>query len=102
MVNSNLKFSILGGGYFGVKFGHLKSEVLHWGGLSEIPERGFLENLDTNLLFEVNCTETCLCITDSLSHTAYVETNEGIIHQVDFHIIAYDNGKPVALIFFRP
>ena len=35
---------------------------------SEIPERGFLENLDKNLLFEVNCTETCLCITDSLSH----------------------------------
>ena len=27
-------------------------------------------------LFEVNCTETCLCITDSLSHTTYVETNE--------------------------
>ena len=22
------------------------------------------------------CTETCLCITDSLSHTTYVETNE--------------------------
>ena len=43
---------------------------------SEIPERGFLENLDKNLLFEVNCTETCLCITDSLSHTTYVETND--------------------------
>ena len=46
-----------------------------WGGAlwSEIPERGFLENLDKNLLFEVNCTENCLCITDSLSH---VETNK--------------------------
>ena len=40
--------------------------------LNQIPEQGVLENLDKNLLFEVNCTETCLCITDSLSH---VETN---------------------------
>ena len=54
-----------GGGYFRVNFGHLKSEVFHGGGdfgvnfghlksggggalRSEIPERGFLENLDTN------------------------------------------------------
>ena len=70
-----------GGGYFGVNFGHLKSEVFHLGAgalWSDIPEMGFLENLDKNLLFEVNCTETCLCITDSLSHTTYVETNEYI------------------------
>ena len=33
MVISNLKFFILGG-YSGVNFGHLKSEVFHWGGLS--------------------------------------------------------------------
>ena len=68
-----------GRGYSGVNFGNLKSEVFHWGGgalWSEIPERGFLENLGKNLLFEVNCTETCLCITDSLSHTTYVETNK--------------------------
>ena len=68
-----------GGGYFGVNFGHLKSEVFHWGGgafWSEVPESPFLENLDKNFLFEVNCTETCLCITDSLSHTTYVETNQ--------------------------
>ena len=69
-----------GGWYFGVNFGHLKSEVFHLGGRgafwSEIPERGFLENLAKNLLFEVNGTETCLCITDSLSHTTYVETND--------------------------
>ena len=41
-----------GGGYFGVNFGHLKSEVFHFGGggafQSEIPQRGFLENLNTN------------------------------------------------------
>ena len=61
MVISNLKFFIGGGG------------GAVW---SEIPERGFLENLDKNLLFEVNCTETCLCITDSLSHTTYVETKK--------------------------
>ena len=83
MVIANLKFFIGGGGYFGVNFGHLKSEVFHWGGggalWSEIPERGFLENLDKNLLFEVNCTETCLCITDSLSHTTYVETKKLLI-----------------------
>ena len=59
MAISNLKFSI-GGGPF-------------W---SEIPKSPFLENLDKNLLFEVNCTETCVCITDSLSHTTYVETNK--------------------------
>ena len=85
MVISNLKFSI-GGGYFGVNFGHLKSEVFHGGGgalWSEIPERGFLENLDKNLLFEVNCTETYLCITDSLSHTTYVETNNTNISSID-------------------
>ena len=89
-------FFILGGGYSRVNFGHLKSEVFSLGGYSrvnfghlksevcsrggafwsEIPERGFLENLDKNLLFEVNCTETCLCITDSLSHSTYVETND--------------------------
>ena len=43
------------GGYSGVNFGHLKSEVFRNGGggafWSEIPERGFLENLDKNLLF---------------------------------------------------
>ena len=69
-----------GGGYFEVNFGHLKSKVFRKGGggafWSEIPKSPFLENLDKNLLFEVNCTQTCLCITDSLSHTTYVETND--------------------------
>ena len=50
------------------KFQFLERGGAFW---SEIPE-----NLDKNLLFEVKCTETCLCITDSLSHTTYVETNE--------------------------
>ena len=58
MVISNLKFFI-------------------WGGLSGL-KFPFLENLDKHLLFEVNCTETWLYITDSLSHTTYVETNEKI------------------------
>ena len=53
-----------------------------WGGgggalWSEIPERGSLENLDTNFTVWGYCTQTCLCITDSLSHT-YVETNKDL------------------------
>ena len=44
-----------GGGVSGVNFGHPKSEVFQNGGggpfWSSIPERGFLENLDQNLLF---------------------------------------------------
>ena len=53
------KFQFSGGGgrYSGTRF----------------QNRGVMENLDKNLLFEVNCTETCLCITDSLSH---VETKQ--------------------------
>ena len=72
MVIPNLKFSEMGGGG--------KSE-------SEIPICPFLENLDKILLFEVNYTQTCLCITDSLSHTTYVETNKQIFTMfVDFQI----------------
>ena len=51
------------GGYSGVNFGHPKSEVFRNAGgafWSSIPERGFLENLDQNLLLE---PETCLSIT---------------------------------------
>ena len=51
-----------GGGYSGVR--------------TEIPERGSLENLDTNFAVCGYCTQTCLCITDSLSHTTYVETKK--------------------------
>ena len=56
LVIPNLKFSKLGwaGGYSRVNFDHPKSEVFRKGGgafWSSIPERGFLENLDQNLLF---------------------------------------------------
>ena len=80
----HLKYEVFwnGGEYFGVNFGHLKYEVfLNEGGVfrsklwssqiwsfsemggggafwSEIPERGFLENLDKNLLFE-ECVQEC-------------------------------------------
>ena len=57
-----------GGGYFGVNFGHLKSEVFQNGGggdfWSEIPERGFLENLDKNLLF----SQKPACASQIVSH----------------------------------
>ena len=95
MVISNLKFSKKGGGYSGVNFGHLKSEVfqngeggysrVNFGHLksevfrkgggafwSEIPERGFLENLDKNLLF----SQKPACASQIVSHTTYVETNK--------------------------
>ena len=65
------------GGYSGVNFGHLKSEVfqngggvfqskLWWGGTfwSEIPERGFLENLGKNLLF----SQKPACASQIVSH----------------------------------
>ena len=55
-----------GGGYSGVNFGHLKSEVFQRGGAfwSEIPERGFLENLDKNLLF----SQKRACASQIVSH----------------------------------
>ena len=85
MVISNLKFFIGGysgvnfghlksqvfhfGGYFGVNFSHLKSEAFHWEGAfwSEIPERGFLENLDKNLLCE-ECVQKPACASQIVSH----------------------------------
>ena len=57
-----------GGGDSGVNFGHLKSEVFRNGGgrafWSEIPERGFLENLDKNLLF----SQKPACASQIVSH----------------------------------
>ena len=41
---------------------------------NQIPEQGCSGEFGQK--FTV-CTETCLCITDSLSHTTYVETNNG-------------------------
>ena len=55
------------GGYSGVNFGNLKSEVFRNGGgtfWSEIPERGFLENLDKNLLF----SQKPACASQIVSH----------------------------------
>ena len=83
-------FPFSGGGYSGVNFGQLKSEVFHFqvGGIlewtlvnsnlkfSKFQNRGVLEYLDTNFIVWGYCTQTCLCITDSLSHTTYVETKK--------------------------
>ena len=84
-----------GGGYSGVNFGHPKSEVFWNGGVfrsklwsSQIwsfPKwggGGFLvwnSRKGLSGKFGQKFTvqpETCLCITDSLSHTTYVETNK--------------------------
>ena len=56
-----------GGGYSGLNFGHLKSEVFQNGGgafWSEIPERGYLENLGKNLLF----SQKPACASQTVSH----------------------------------
>ena len=81
LVNSNLKSSLRGGGVFWSELWSTQIwslQLVGGGGYSgtKFQNRGVLENLDKNLLFEVNCTETCLCITESLSHTTYVETNQ--------------------------
>ena len=60
--------------YFRVNFVHLKSEVSEMGGgafWSEIPERGFLENLDKNLLFE-ECVQECACASQIVSHILHM------------------------------
>ena len=61
-----------GGVYSGVNFGHLKSELFQNGGggafWSVIPERGFLENLDKNLLF----SQKPACASQIVSHTLCV------------------------------
>ena len=41
--------------------------------LYQIPEQGVLANLSTNFALPLS---GILCITDSLSHTTYVETNK--------------------------
>ena len=65
-------------GYFGVHFGHPKSEVFHgWGGFLVWNSRKGLSG-EFGQKFTVQ-PETCLCITDSLSHTTYVETNQEIL-----------------------
>ena len=55
MVIANLKFSKMVGRGGGGAFWY------------EIPERGFLENLDKNLLFE-ECVQECACASQIVSH----------------------------------
>ena len=72
-------FHLGGGGYYGVNFGHLKSEVFHWGGGASLvwnSRTGLSGEFGQKFTVWVKRTETCLCITDSLSHTTYVETNK--------------------------
>ena len=61
----------MGGGYFGVNFGHLKYEVFRkgGGGLSglKFQKGSFLENWDKNLLFE-ECVQKCTCASQIVSH----------------------------------
>ena len=70
----------MGGGYFEVKYSKcqdLPKFQFSGGGRysgTKFKNRGVPENSGKHLLFEVNCTETCLCIIDSLSHTTYLET----------------------------
>ena len=75
-----LNFYFGGGGYSEVKYSKCqdlpKFQLGGGGGVvfwNQIPEQGCSGEFGQK--FTV-CTETCLCITDSLSHTTYVETNE--------------------------
>ena len=72
LVNSNLKSSF--GGYSDSNFGHLKSEVFILGGGTLVWNSREGCSGEFGQKFTVH-TETCLCITESLSHTTYVETN---------------------------
>ena len=71
---------ILNKGYSGVNFGHLKSEVFHLGGgggfLVWNSRKGLSGGFGQKFTVWGMRTETCLCITDSLSHTTYVETKK--------------------------
>ena len=71
----HLKFEVFrnGGGYSGVNFGHLKSEVFEMGAFWFQTRKGLSGKFGQKFTVQ---PETCLCITDSLSHTTYVETNQ--------------------------
>ena len=66
------------GGYSGVNFGHLKSEVFrNGGGLSGLQfQKGAFWKIWTKIYCLRNVYRKVVCITDSLSHTTYVETNK--------------------------
>ena len=71
-----------GGEYFGVNFGHLKSEVFRngGGGLSGLKfQKGAFWKIWTKIYCLRNVYRNVLCITDSLSHTTYVETNKTLL-----------------------
>ena len=76
MVIPNLKFSEMGG-YSGVNFGHPKSEVFRngGGGLSGLQfQKGAIWKIWT----KIYCSARNLLVHhSSLSHTTYVETNNG-------------------------
>ena len=113
------------GGVFRSKLGHLKSEVFQNGGVlcsklwsSQIwsfPKWGWgggflVWNSRKGLSGEFGqkftvwgmCTETCLCITDSLSHTTYVETNN--IEQLSciFHCVTTVFTQSCYICYRRP
>ena len=61
----------------------------HWEGWlfwNQIPEQGCSGEFGQK--FTV-CTETCLCITDSFSHTAYVETKKRPVHGLHLGPVFY-------------
>ena len=76
------KFQFSGVGGWGWRFCQVKTQsakiCLNFnfqggGGLDQISEQGVLPNLSTNSALPLSGT---LCITDSLSHTTYVEINK--------------------------
>ena len=62
---------ILGGGGI-LKLSDLDSDNFHWGGYSELQNRGYSVRIWT----KISTTPAGSCITDSLSHTTYAETNK--------------------------
>ena len=56
------------------------------GVLNQIPEQGVVRNLSTNFALPLSGS---FCITDSLSHTTYVETN----HHCPVPVKELQNGK---------
>ena len=80
MVISNLKFFKWGGGYSGVNFGYLKSEVFHWGvGLSGLKfQKGAFWRIWTKIYCLRSTVQKPACASQIVSHIpTYVGTNDG-------------------------
>ena len=77
------------GGYSGVNFGHLKSELFRNGGgfLVWNSRKGLSGKFGQKFTVQ---PETCLCITNSLSHTTYVETKQKKKTLQGYHISNYN------------